>query len=112
MSAQISEPTILTEKTFFYHPAFNASGRRRSENKQHSIVKRYFEDLGFKVTRSDGEYTGAGIQHVKFGKVEVLFYYTETCKNVYKTLSVTRDGKASNITLLRKIAAEYTIKTL
>lgn len=37
------------------------------------------------------------------GELTAEFSYSESCHNVYKHLSITRNGKASNITQLRKL---------
>jgi hypothetical protein len=39
--------------------------------------------------------------------ITVEFDYSESCKNVYKSLSVYRDDKKSNVSTLKKIANEY-----
>lgn len=103
MNANLTEPAILTAKTFFFRPSSNASGRRRNESRQHSIVIGFLEGLGFSILRADDEISVGVLNHESLGRIEVEFYYSESCKNVYRRLSVTRNGKVSNITLLRKL---------
>ena len=104
MKAQISEPTILTEKSLSYTPA-SWYGARSRENKQHSIVREYFESLGFTVSRSDSMYTVANLDGVV-----ASFLYRETEEHMYVDFSVTQDGKVSDISLLRKIAESIEVK--
>lgn len=53
------------------------------------------------VARSGDSVTGVG-----HGLV-VTFSFSESCKNVYKHLTVTRNGKNSNVTSLRKIVEQF-----
>ncbi len=97
-STQTSEPRILSANTYFWASSGSASTRRRNEERHQAEVAAYFERLGMTITRSGDYVTGQNCS------VRAVFYYRESCKNVYKSLSVTRDGKRSNITALRKLA--------
>jgi len=103
MKTQILEPAILTASTFYWKPATSASSRRSNEVKNLNKVEEYLRSLGFE-TSIEGDYVNGTLVHLTLGNIKVLFHYSESCKNVYKTLSITRDGKNSNIKLLRKIA--------
>ncbi|WP_299823672.1 hypothetical protein [uncultured Pontibacter sp.] len=93
---QIQFPDILTANTFNWAAASNASTRRYNEKKRLDEVSSFFKEIGFQV-HQDGDSVTATIDNL-----EVYFSYRESCKNVYKTFKVYRDGKKSNITVLRK----------
>lgn len=90
------EPQILTANTYFWSPSGNASGRRANEERRQNEVAEFFQAIGMSVERSGDNVIG------KAGAIEVVFHYSESCNNVYKSLSVTNGGKRSNIKLLRK----------
>lgn len=96
----ISEPSILSANTYFWNAAGNASTRRRNEEKRQAEVAAYFKAIGMEVETSGNSVIGE-----KDGIV-AEFSYSESCKNVYKSLSVTRNGNGSNITALRKLASK------
>ena len=100
----VAEPPILGANTYFWSPATAASSRRRNEDRQQAAVASYLAQLGFQVERH-----GDAVIALK-AEVEVIFSYQESCTNVYKSLSVTRNGKNSNITTLRKIARGANLK--
>lgn len=95
-----AEPSILSANTYFWTPAQNASTRRRNEERNQQAVADYLQLLGFDVERNGDAVKG---YHPDY-KVRVVFSYSESCANVYKSLSVTRSGKNSNITAIRKVA--------
>lgn len=95
--AQVSEPTILTANTYFWTSGASASNRRRNEERNLATVADFFRALGMQVSVSSDSVVGH-----KDG-IRAVFSYSESCKNVYKSLSITRDGKSSNITSLRKL---------
>ncbi len=92
-----SIPEILTANTYYWSSFGDASSRRRAEEKRQSQVAEFFKAAGFQVERS-----GDNVIAEKDG-VCAEFHYSESCKNVYKTFSVTSNGKRSNITAIRKI---------
>lgn len=94
---QITEPEILTANTYFWSPQSNASGRRWNENRRQNEVDDFLTSLEFEVTREGDSVVG------KKGDLEVHFHYRESCRNVYKSFSVHRGEKKSNITALRKL---------
>ena len=96
VSATVSIPSILTANCYFWNPCSSADGRRRCEEKRQSEVASFFHAAGFAVTRNGNSVNASG-----FG-LDIDFHYSETCGNVYKSLSVYRNGKKSNITAIRK----------
>ncbi|EJF08890.1 hypothetical protein [Pontibacter sp. BAB1700] len=102
--SEIQFPDILTANTYRWGSSAHASGRRYNERKRQMEVSSFFEKLGFRVT------LGEDSLKATIDKIEVYFTYYETCKNVYKTFTVYRDGKKSNITVLRKYANMRTRK--
>ena len=98
-TSNTDEPTILAASTYFWIPARSADQRRRNETRNTDKVANYLSAIGFTITDQAERYVTA----VK-DEVDVTFYYKESCSNVYKSLSVTRAGKVSNITAIRKIA--------
>lgn len=94
-----TEPDILTANTYYWSPDSNAHGRRRSEERKLASVANYLESIGFTIQTHDTSKVIA-----QKGDVEVDFRYSESTKNVYKTLSVHKNGKKSNISAIRKIA--------
>lgn len=95
-STALTLPSILTANTYFWSPSGSADGRRRSEEKRQSEVASFFQSAGFTVTRSGDNVNAVG------HNLDVDFHYSESCKIVYKSLSVYRNGKKSNITAIRK----------
>lgn len=89
-------PTILTANTYFWSPAYSASQRRRNEDLRNGQVADFFRNIGFEVEQSNGV-------RARSGKIEVTFSYSETCKNVYRHLSVYKDGKKSNVSAIKKL---------
>jgi len=98
-------PAILTAKTQNWFPQSSADGRRRNEKRHHTEVAIFFRNLGFKITPSEvsSDYTNGTLEHRKFGTITFSFYYRETTGHVYKTLSIHRNGKLSNMTLIKKL---------
>lgn len=90
-------PAILSANTYFWTPAGSADSRRRSEDAKLSSVERYLESHKFATKRTPEHVyaTGHGL--------EIDFYYSESAKNVYKSLSILRDGKKSNVSSLVKV---------
>lgn len=90
-------PEILTANTYFWKPGTSASSRRRNEERRLGEVADYFTSVGFEVE--------VGNERViaKKSDLEVIFYYSESTRNVYKKLAVLKNGKVSNITSLKKI---------
>lgn len=97
----VDEPAIVTAKTYFWEPAQSASARRRNEIRHCEKVALWFASLGLTVNVETDKVRAHG------GDVEVIFSYTESCKNVYKRLAVMRNGRVSNITTLRKLQKEF-----
>ena len=98
MKNSIIEPGVLTANCYFRKPAANAGQRRKNEQKQIEVVCDFFKSLGFDI-KTDG----FSVCDAKIGNIEVHFSYSESCKNVYKTFSVYKDGKKSNILTIRKL---------
>ena len=96
--ATLNAPSILTANTYFWSSASSASLRRRNEERHQAVVADFFGSLGMSVSQNGNDVIGE-----KDGIVAV-FSYSESCKNVYKHLSITRNGKRSNITALSKLA--------
>lgn len=102
----IAEPSILSANTYFWSANSSASGRRCKEKKVLSEVVGYLRGIGFTVKARTDEYAAIHASTEFAGQVvSVVFSYSESCANVYKSLCVSRDGRPSNITLVRKIAA-------
>lgn len=93
----LSLPEILTANTYWWIPANNASNRRRNEERHLANVEAFFQKLGFE-TSIVGNYVNA-----ELGQVQISFYYAESCKNVYKSLTIINNGRKSNITTLKKL---------
>lgn len=94
---KIEMPSILTANTLYWNSASGASNRRRNESRRQEEVYDFFKALGFDV-----EYAG---DHVRgeLGGISFDFYYSESCQNVYKSFTVYRDGKKSNISQIKKL---------
>lgn len=82
-----SIPEILTANTYFWSPSNSASGRRSNEARRNGEVERF-------IAQNKAALEAAG--------VEINFSYSESCHNVYKNCTITRNGKRSNITAVRK----------
>ncbi len=82
-----SIPEILTANTYFWRPSGSASGRRSNEAQRNGEVKSFIE---------------ANREALDAAGIEINFSYSETCQNVYKRCQITRNGRRSNITAVRK----------
>jgi|WetSurMetagenome_2_1015567.scaffolds.fasta_scaffold114801_2 hypothetical protein len=80
-------PEIMTANCYFWTPSTSASGRRSNE------IRRNREVAVF-IAAAKPILDAAGI--------EIDFSYSESCHNVYKSCMITRNGKRSNITAVRK----------
>lgn len=80
-------PTIMTANTYFWKPSMSASGRRSNEDRRNREVAEF-------ISANKAALDAAGIV--------IDFEYSESCRNVYKQCSITRNGKRSNITAVRK----------
>lgn len=96
-STSIQEPSILTANTYFWSPGRNAGSRRSAEERNLSNVAEFFRKIGMEVTEEGDSVIG------KKDGIVARFTYSESCKNVYKHLHITRNGKNSNITALCKL---------
>lgn len=83
----IQLPEILTANTYFWRPGSSASQRRSNEKRHAETVQRFLD------THADA-IAAAGL--------EIEFEYSESCNNVYKRLTIWKNGKKSNITALKK----------
>jgi hypothetical protein len=97
----MNEPAILTENTYFWRPSGKASARRFASAERRAEVAAWFRSLGLDVEETDSYVVG----RLEANKIEAKFWYAESCQNVYKSLTVSRYGKRSNITALRKLRA-------
>jgi hypothetical protein len=80
-------PSILTANTYFWAPGSSASHRRNNEARHNAEVERF-------IQANQAALEAAG--------VVINFSYSESCHNVYKHCEITRNGKRSNITAVRK----------
>ena len=80
-------PSIMTANTYFWTPSGSASGRRSNEKRRNGEV---------------AEFLAENADALKAANVEVNFSYSESCHNVYKSCKITRNGKRSNVTAIRK----------
>ena len=80
-------PDILTSNTYFWTPSSSASGRRSNEQRRNREVAAFIE---------------ANLPALEAADIVIDFSYSESCHNVYKRCHITRNGKRSNITAVRK----------
>ncbi len=81
----INVPEIVTANTWNWTPCHSASGRRSAERRREKEFEWFVSQLP------------------EMDNIVISWEYRETCHNVYKTFSVMRNGKKSNI---RGLAAE------
>lgn len=86
-NATVSIPSIMTANTYYWKPESNAASRRRKEAQREHEVASFIE---------------ANREALDAAGIEIDFRYSESCKNVYKHCVITRNGKRSNITAVRK----------
>ena len=98
----MTEPSILSRNIYNWKPSSNASTRRAAEIRTLDQVSSYFKEIGLEVKTDGDSVSGEAVG------LSVVFTYRQSCKNVYKSLSVYSNGKKSNITALRKFAANHT----
>lgn len=99
MNEPLELPAILEANTYYWKPASHAAKRRDNEQYRQTQVYDFLTGLGFTTEWNQSLDMVMGYKD----EVEVLFVYRETCKNVYKSLKVLRNGKRSNITVLKKL---------
>jgi hypothetical protein len=97
MKSTIQIPAILTANTYFWKPAASATARRRSEEQKKAMVATFFQAIGMDVKTLEDRVIA------EKEDLMVIFHYSESCKNIYKSLTVKRGDKNSNITAIRKI---------
>lgn len=90
-------PTILTANTHLWQPATAATNRRISEERNLGIVEHFLRSIGFTTQRFTNTVHGSR------DGIKVKFFYMESPTRVFKALSVSKDGKKSNITTLKKL---------
>lgn len=83
----VSIPEIMTANCFYWHPNSNASGRRQNEKRRNEEVENFIASNSAALAAAE---------------IEIDFKYSETCHHVYKHCKITRAGKKSNITAVRK----------
>lgn len=86
----VTIPEILTANTYYWTPATHAASRRRNEQRHAAEVESF-------IAAYRAVLDAAGIA--------IEFSYSESCNHVYKTCKITRNGKRSNITAVRKALA-------
>ena len=97
--AAAAEPGILTAKTWFWgRDQGNAQQRAREEARHTADVAAWFTSLGMSTGAGGGHAFGA------IGEIRAEWRIYVRRNGVEKTLTVTRRGCRSNITLLRKLA--------
>lgn len=79
---------IFTANTYFWTPGRNAATRRANEHRQHAKFQQWLAEFGDMLA-------AAGI--------EVEFHYEESCRHVYKRVIVTRNGKRSNLSVVKRL---------
>lgn len=94
-------PAILTVNTYFWRPGGSASSRRYNEKRHLQAVADFFQALGF----DEVWHTSVVVEGSGHG-LHVRFEYSESCKNVYKRLTVEKNGKRSNISAIKKLVKE------
>jgi hypothetical protein len=87
----------MTANTYFWSSSGSASSRRSNEQKRLDEVKAFLVNNGFVTAEEGNSVTG------ERDGLTVAFSYSESCRNVYKHLTITRNGKRSNITALKKL---------
>lgn len=95
-------PEVLTAKTWFWNPGNSVNQRRENEEKYAVAVYDFVLAIGFELNDS-----GLWERHYQNQAITIEFDYAETANNVYRTLRIWRDGKKSNMSIIKKIAAEF-----
>lgn len=85
-----SIPEIMTANTYYWRPGYHASERRSNEQRNIAVVEAFL---------------AANAEKLAAAGIVINFSYSESCNNVYKRCEITRNGKRSNITAVRKALA-------
>lgn len=80
-------PAILTANTYYWKPSSSASGRRSNEKRHADQVQRFL-DTHAETLQAAG--------------ITVEFSYSESCHNVYKSLTIYKNGVKKDIRALKK----------
>lgn len=102
VSEALAIPEVLTAKTYFWNPGNSANQRRQNEETQAVAVYDFVLAIGFELNDS-----GLWERHYQNQVITIEFDYAETVNNVYRTLKIWRDGKKSNMSIIKKIAATF-----
>lgn len=86
----VTIPSILTANCYFWTPGRSAASRRNNETRRNNEV---------------ADFLAANAAQLAAAGIVVNFSYSESCHNVYKSCRITRNGKLSNITAVRKALA-------
>lgn len=81
MSKTINIPSIVTAKTYFWSPEGSASGRRYKEKRRQEEIDEFAEEV-MKVVPT----------------VKIEGSYSESCRNVYKSMTYYVNGRRTNLT--------------
>jgi hypothetical protein len=80
VQSNVSIPSIVTANTYFWSSSVSASSRRRNEDRRQTII----DEFCARVNAVPG--------------VEASGSYAESCRNVYKLMSYTINGRNTNLT--------------
>lgn len=80
-------PDIMTANCYFWKPSGSASGRRANEKRHCADVQKFIDEYKDVLD-------AAGI--------EIEFSYSESAKKVYKRCTITKHGRRSNITVVKR----------
>ena len=101
---RIEIPWLLSKNMFFSKPGMNTAKREERTRYRISIVAEFFKKIGFNVKY---DLYNVHANRVFHGEViKVHFYYQESAANFYKKLNTTRDGKTSDIRIIKKIVSQ------
>ena len=104
-----SIPSIFSANTFFWSSGGTANCRRRNEERRLGEAVSFFKSLGLDVEERGSHLIGTG--NIGGNDVVIDFHYSESCKNVYKHVSSTRNGRASNMLFVKNAIAKMAAKS-
>lgn len=99
---KIKLPKCLTTNYYFFHPASYSYKRRDNEERIIGEAEDFFKKVGFNVTESEHSGFTATTTFME-ENVKVIFDYRESCRNIYKTFKVFKNGKKSNVRTIKGI---------
>ncbi len=107
---KIELPRFLAKNTFYWESGTTSARRSFNEKLVLQEAISFFEAIGFKLKLVFIDVKSIkGERQFDNQKIEIVFSYYESAQNVYKTFKIYRDGKKTNIRIIKKMIEEVNL---